>query len=204
MPASPSSRYCILLAAPMILVASCYELPTVDPGSSTSSASGSSGMGGSSNNSSQSSSSSGEGGTGLSPAGSGGLGGASITASSSSASSSSSSSGAMGAGSVVENCGNVDCNTSAPDVVCCLSKIGDMGTCQMANGSCSGMNVYTLKCDDRADCSAAEYCCLNTIKNRTDCGASCLDEIVCKSNFDCPGGNVCSIISGILRVCGPP
>lgn len=201
--ATSARRLFSLFAAPVVLAVSCYDPPVVDTTGTSASSSSSSGMGGAGLGSNQSSSSSGDGGLGGALIGSGGAGGTFAVVSSSAASSSASSSG-MGSISVVEICGAVECNTTSPAAVCCLPKNNGAAKCEMVTGVCIQSDVYSLKCDDSADCNTGSFCCLNTAIARSSCDPVCNDLILCKSNDDCPLPFTCSISIGSLKACNNP
>jgi len=181
----------------VVIFGACgYEPPSVSTGS-TSSASSSSSSGGGAEQSS--SSSSGEGGVGGALVGSGGLGGTGV-------STSASSSGNTSATPLVQNCPDVECNTSDIKAICCKPTSGDMGTCNTLTGACALNVEYSLKCDDRADCADGFYCCLDTISKYAVCAQKCTNGFVlCKDKGDCPTTLDCNNqIMGGLSVCGAP
>ncbi len=190
---------------------------TISEGTSSSVSSSSQGAGGMPG-SEVSSSSMGGGGMPF-PAGVGGLGGVPITSSVSTSSSGEmggagggNNSGTGGNGGntsgsgggpvgdptpVIQDCGGGDCDVSTINI-CCQWLTGGASSCDKASSCITGQ--YELKCDDKADCGNAAYCCMVSYK-RAECTANCATTIVCKDDPDCPPGHLCNMTGGPRKYC---
>jgi hypothetical protein len=91
-------------------------------------------------------------------------------------------------------CGGEDCPVEAQ--ACCASTTAPDGgtsyTCQAENAPCAGA---TIACDEKADCTGAEVCCMNVSGGplSSTCEESCGAQEVqlCKTDGECGEGGKC-------------
>jgi hypothetical protein len=95
--------------------------------------------------------------------------------------------------SAVVGCGDLGCAGS--NNVCCGSDPSSAGSCVAATDACGARRFF---CDDSADCSAGEVCCLTSgdpsVGSRCLTAADCdqrVGLVACREEADCVGRGLC-------------